>query len=336
LRHPRIKPCYRIYQLDDQDRVLIGQGLEKFEIADPTPEMVEFLRVLDGSATTSELARRFPDADAWLESLGEMGVIDDATADHDAPLDPDTARRALEGVHDVIHCAATAGPEIDPVRRVNVDGTRALADAALAQRVHRFVQISTISVYDREGRSAIDEDSPLKTSGDPYGLTKAEADRVVLDAMKRGLDAVILRPGAILGAGATSTWATRVPQMVQEGKVKLRKNGTDTIPFIHVEDLVDAVMLAIHSSRAVGRVYDVADEHHTWREYTDEIRRWFDLPELDRVPDAEIQPGTFWIGTVSTQRIRRELDFAPTRSYRDGMAEAEHAWRERRATTRRD
>ena len=93
MRHPRIKPCYRIYQLDDQDRVLIGQGLEKFEIADPTPEMVEFLRVLDGSATTSELARRFPDADAWLESLGEMGVIDDATADHDAPLDPDTARR---------------------------------------------------------------------------------------------------------------------------------------------------------------------------------------------------------------------------------------------------
>jgi len=251
-------------------------------------------------------------------------------------VDPDTARRAVEGVHDVIHCAATAGPEIDPVRRVNVDGTRALADAALEQRVHRFIQISTISVYDREGRSAIDEDSPLKTSGDPYGLTKAEADRVVLDAMKRGLDAVILRPGAILGAGATSTWATRVPQMVQEGKVKLRKNGTDTIPFIHVEDLVDAVMLALHSSRAVGRVYDVADEHHTWREYTDEVRRWFDLPELDRVPDAEIQPGTFWIGTVSTQRIRRELGFAPTRSYRDGMAEAEHAWRERRATTRRD
>jgi nucleoside-diphosphate-sugar epimerase len=251
-------------------------------------------------------------------------------------VDPDTARRAVDGVLDVVHCAATAGPELEPVRRVNVDGTRALVEAALEQRVHRFVQISTISVYDRAGRSAIDEDSPLKTSGDPYGWTKAEGDRAVLDAMERGLDGVILRPGAILGDAPTSTWATRIPQMVLEGKVKLRKNGTDTIPFIHVEDLVDAVMLALHSDRAVGRVYDVADEHHTWREYTDEIRRWFDLPELEQVPEAEVTPATYWVGTVSTQRIRRELGFAPARSYRDGMAEAEQAWKERRATTRRD
>ncbi|HEU4941608.1 MAG TPA: NAD(P)-dependent oxidoreductase [Candidatus Eisenbacteria bacterium] len=251
-------------------------------------------------------------------------------------VDPDTARKAVAGAIEVIHCAATAGPEIEPVRRVNLDGTQALVDAALEREGTRFIQISTISVYDREGRSAIDEDSPLKTSGDPYGWTKAEADRAVLDAMKRGLRATILRPGAILGSGPTSTWGTRMPQMVLDGKVKLRRDGGDTIPFVHVEDLVDAVMLALHSDRAVGRVYNVADESHTWREYTDEIRRWFDLPELERVPDAEIQPGAYWVGTVSTERIRRELGFAPSRSYRDGMDEAERAWRERRATTRQD
>ena len=251
-------------------------------------------------------------------------------------VDPAVAASAVAGVRTVVHCAATAGPELEPVRRVNVDGTRALVEASLANGVDRYIQISTLSVYDRAGRSAIDEETPLKTSGDPYGWTKAEGDGVVLEAMRRGLRATILRPGAILGDAPTSTWGVRMPQMMIEGKVKLKKDGGDTIPFIHVEDLVDAVMLALDSERAVGRVYDVADEHRTWREYTDEIRRWLELPELDRIPESEVPPGTYWVGKVSTQRIRRELGFAPARSYQDGMAEAERAWRERRATTRRD
>lgn len=251
-------------------------------------------------------------------------------------VDPATAARAAAGARVVVHSAATAGPDIDPVRRVNVDGTRSMVEAALQAGSERYVHISTISVYDRAGRSLIDEDSPLKTSGDPYGWTKAEADLVVLEAMARGLRATILRPGAILGAGRTSTWGTRVPESMREGKVKLRHDGADTIPFVHVEDLVDAVLLAIRSERAIGRVYNVADEHHTWREYTDEVRHWLDLPELERIPEADVAPGTYWVGFASTDRIRRELGFAPARSYTDGMAEAERAWRDRRVSTRSD
>ena len=48
-------------------------------------------------------------------------------------------------------------------------------------------------------------------------MTKAEADRVVLEAMLRGLPPVILRPGAVLGLHPTSTWAVRMPEGIRAG-----------------------------------------------------------------------------------------------------------------------
>src|SRR5690606_17551142 len=106
----------------------------------------------------------------------------------------------------------------------------------------RFVHISTLAVLAVDRSDAVlDEDSPLKTSGDVYGLTKAESEQRLHEEMKRGLPAVILRPGAILGAHPTSTWATKVPQAIRAGKMALRDDGRDRLPWVHVEDLLDAV-----------------------------------------------------------------------------------------------
>lgn len=240
---------------------------------------------------------------------------------------PEVAGPAARGVDYVVHAAATAGPDLDAVRRVNAGGTRAMVEAALAAKVRRFVQISTVSVYASAGLERADETTPLKESGDPYGVTKAEADEIVLDAMARGLPATILRPGAILGAHPTSTWAVRVPARVRDREVKLKGDGGDTIPWVHVEDVVGAVLLALETDRAVGRVYTLADGRVTWREYTDRVRGWFGTAPLDSIAMADLPPGAYSTTLFVTDRIRRELGYAPTRSYDDGMAEAEAYWK---------
>jgi nucleoside-diphosphate-sugar epimerase len=239
---------------------------------------------------------------------------------------------AAAGCDAVIHCAAGAGPDLEPVRRINVDGTRTMSEVALAARAKRYVHISTIGVYDIAGAPVVTEDTPLKTQGDPYGLTKAEADRVVLDAMVRGLPATILRPGAILGVHPTSTWAVKIPGMVRDRKIKLKDDGGDSWPFVHVENLVDAILLSIESDRAVGRVYNMVDEHRTWREYTDEIRAWFESEPLDSIPRAELPLNGYWTGRIDASRIRSELGYAPKLTYEDGMAEAATYWKSREAT----
>ena len=241
----------------------------------------------------------------------------------------ETARAAAQGVGAIVHCAATSGPDLDAVRRVNTEGTRAMVEAALAAGVPRYVQISTISVYARGPSEALDEEAPLKTEGDPYGVTKAEADRLVLEAMQRGLPAVILRPGAVLGLHPTSTWAVRMPERIRAGEVKLRGDGREAIPWVHVEDLCDAVFLSLEDERAVGRVYNVADGDMTWRQYTDEARGWVGAPPLEETPVAEF--GGYWMGRFDASRIRRELGYLPRRTFEEGMGEAAEHWARERA-----
>jgi nucleoside-diphosphate-sugar epimerase len=243
-------------------------------------------------------------------------------------VDADVALEAAKGCACVVHAAATSGPELEPVRRVNVEGTRAMLDAARSAGARRYVQISTLSVYDVDGRDVVDETTPLKRDADPYGSTKAEGDRLVLAAAKRGLAAVILRPGAILGVHPTSTWAVKVPTRIREGKIKLLGDGGNRMVFVHVEDLVDAVLLGLTDDRAVGGVYDVVERNTTWRVYTDEVRRWFSMPALPSYSDEEVAAGKMvhWTGAFGSDRLARELGWAPRRTFEAGMAEAAAYW----------
>jgi nucleoside-diphosphate-sugar epimerase len=286
-------------------------------------------RLLAAGASIRSIVRR-PDADPSLQRR-DFPAYEEIVGDF---VDPSVAAKAAEGCDLVIHAAATAGPDVEPVRRVNVDGTRSMLGAARAAGAARYVQISTISVYEVAGLDAVDEDAPLKRGADPYGTTKAEGDALVLAAMAEGLGATILRPGAILGLHPTSTWALKVPARVRDRQVKLLRDGGNTLPFVHVEDLVDAVSLSLSKDRSIGRVFNVLDTNRTWREYTDEVRRWFDAEPLESVPENEAAAMTYWTGRFVADRIRTELGWAPSRTFADGMGEAEAYWRQTAASPR--
>jgi nucleoside-diphosphate-sugar epimerase len=279
--------------------------------------------LLDAGVSIRSIVRR-ADADPSLRSRAGA-AYEEVVGDF---VDPAVAAKAATGCGVVIHAAATAGPDIEPVRRVNAEGTRSMLDAARGAGATRFIQISTISVYDVADLSTVDEGAPLKIAADPYGTTKAEADRHVLDAVAAGLRATILRPGAILGVHPTSTWGVKVPARVRDRQIKLLRDGGNTLPFVHVEDLVDAVILALDDERSVGRIYNVFERNATWRDYTDEVRRWFDTPELESVPEAEAAAMSYWTGRFAGERLRSELGWSPSRTFAAGMAEAREYWRQ--------
>ena len=119
--------------------------------------------------------------------------------------DPASVARAAQGREIVFN--AMGLPEqwlADPAafERVNVEGTRAVVEAARAAGVARLVHTSTIDVFHAEPGGSFDEsvvaDYPKGTA---YERSKQEAERVALAGAGGGLEVVVVNPSAVYGPG---------------------------------------------------------------------------------------------------------------------------------------
>ena len=118
-------------------------------------------------------------------------------------LDRDTIERAVQGVDLVFHLAAIIDlqPKKHPMMHaVNVDGTRIVGDACLNAGV-RMVHTSSHAALDREPLSEpLTEQNPLALNSKClYHRSKAIAEQLILTRCEKGLDAVIVNPGSLIG-----------------------------------------------------------------------------------------------------------------------------------------
>jgi nucleoside-diphosphate-sugar epimerase len=166
----------------------------------------------------------------------------------------------LRGVDRVFHAAAVVGSAGDraAMRRVNVEGTARLVDAAVAADVGRFVLVSTESVL-LDGRSldTVDETTPVPTDGhlSPYAATKAAAERLVL--AERRIDTVAVRPRFVWGP-RDSTWLPGLVAKVEAGVFRWVDGGRHLGSTCHVFNLVEALVLAAERGEP-GEAYFVTD-----------------------------------------------------------------------------
>jgi len=159
----------------------------------------------------------------------------------------------LAGADAVIHLAAAVG---DPrpgaateerFRRVNVEGTARLMDAAAGIKV---VYVSSASVYAPGGYAApVREDAPIGRQRTAYGRTKAAGERVAVEA-----GAVALRPRAVYGPGDPHL-LPRLRRAARAGMLLLPGPDT-TLSLTAVENLAGACLAALDWPAGA---YNVAD-----------------------------------------------------------------------------
>ena len=256
--------------------------------------------------------------------------------------------RALSGVRAswVVHCAALMGGWGAPeeYRRVNVEGTRHIASWAAANGVARFVYISSVSVYGMPPVKEINEETPFRHIGLPYGDSKIEAETLVLEFHRAGLPCTILRPGDVYGPRATE-WVVKLVESMKSGRMILIGGGRGLINVTQVDNLVDAIVAALQNPAAAGRDYIITDgKPATWNDYLKALSAAagcapprFSLPIVAAWPAVVLleaagritgrRPPLSRMGlslltascTYSIDRARRELGWSPRVGLAEGM-----------------
>ncbi|MFG6466429.1 NAD-dependent epimerase/dehydratase family protein [Roseateles sp. BYS87W] len=219
-------------------------------------------------------------------------------------LVPSQVAAALQGCDAVVHLAhGDRGPE----------ATRRLVDAAVAQKVRRFVHISTMSVHGpAPGLEAAREDTArIGRYGNDYSDSKAEQEEIVQAAIDRGdLPAVILRPTVVYGHGGH--FEHQVIRQALAGEVTLFDGGQGVCNAVYVDDVCAAIDAALVRDEALGQAMFInGDDAVSWGEF---IRRFAGLVEpAPRFTDlSSDQARRYWaehppepVGGLPTRVLRK-------------------------------
>ncbi|MFI2371889.1 NAD-dependent epimerase/dehydratase family protein [Streptomyces sp. NPDC018833] len=244
-------------------------------------------------------------------------------------MDTDGLRAAFEGCDTVVHCAfGSSGDEADRWA-ASVEGTANVLAAARAAGVRRVVHLSTIDVYDPAVTGALTEQSPARPA-DPadreYEQQKLAAERLVLDAHGPDLETVVLQPGVVYGPWG-GQWTTAQLRRAESDFAALPAGEDGGVcNAVYVDDLADAVLLAVDAEAAAGRRFLVGNgEELGWGMFFDAVRalRGLDGPATqtpgEPVPDWELE---LYRSTAHARydKARRLLGFTARTPFAEGIA----------------
>lgn len=211
---------------------------------------------------------------AHIENLGAKAVPGDL-------MDKASLIAAVKNVNTVYHLAANVRPhktffgysELPSFyNKVNVEGTKNLADACLKSTVERFINFSSIAAAGLG--IGLSENSPC----DPitnYGKSKLEAEKYLLELhTKKQFPVIIIRPGQIYGPGNFPMLT--LFRFVKHGILPSFGKGLNKLPFCYVENLIAGTLLAENKGKT-GEVYYLYDEHLQLREFATIIADQLDV-----------------------------------------------------------
>lgn len=176
---------------------------------------------------------------------------------------------SLDGLDCVIHNAARvhvmqedAKDALSEFRKINVDATIRLAQAAAAAGVKRFIFISSIKVNGEEtlsGKPFFADDTP--NPSDAYGVSKAEAELALMELTKSSaIEVVIIRPVLVYGPGVKANFLNLI-KLANKGIPLPLRSIKNKRSLVCVDNLIDLIEICIIHPNAAGQIFLVSDDH---------------------------------------------------------------------------
>jgi 2-alkyl-3-oxoalkanoate reductase len=183
-------------------------------------------------------------------------------------LDSGALRRVVEGNEIVFHSAVSFSPDPAMAEAVNVTATEVLVRRAAEVGVRRFVQVSTVGVYDFPPAGPVPEETPLALDHPSnYPRTKARSERLVFDVGQgSGMEVTAVRPSQVYGPGP-GVWIVGMFDRIRQGEPVLLGDGSGHFCPVYLDDVVDALMRAAVSPEAPGEAYNVSSDVTDWKTF---------------------------------------------------------------------
>ena len=166
--------------------------------------------------------------------------------------DSASLRTALADVDFVIHTAAYVDLGVvdrKTMWRTNVEGTRLLLEESLAAGVKRLVHCGTIGVLGDTGGAVANEGTPRSQIGfsSAYDESKWQAQQLVDDYQRKGLDTLSFWPSGIMGPGDPHFGP--VMDLFLSRRLKFWAGGERITGVVHVEDVASALISAMSAGQ---------------------------------------------------------------------------------------
>lgn len=294
---------------------------------------------------------------ATVRSLGAgaaRGLADRGASLFEATLgDPSALAEAAMECEVVVHAAGRHDDlaSHEALGWLHVAGTENVLRAARHVGVRRVVAIGSSDVtLHRGARVGWSEDRTLmKPPVGVVGRTKLEAEELVIGA-GAALEVVVLRPGRVWGPGDAS-WLPALAREGLEGGIRLFGPGTNLVPTTYVDNLAEAVALALDAPGAAGMpIYVVDAELNLASDFFGGLSAALALPppRTSAVGSVSLLPGMGALrggvplaevlrrarsASFTTGRAHQHLGFSPPVSLEEGLAKLA-AWVDARGGAR--
>lgn len=214
--------------------------------------------VLECNAKVRVLVRNFASASRIARFPIEMV--------HGNVTESDDVQAAVDGCDIVFHCAWEVQDSLSMERRVNVEGTRNVLQAALQAGVQRVVHLSTVLVYGAMPDGDFDE-TTSRNPDNAYAKSNLETEKLAVSYAGNGLAVSVLQPTIVYGPYARA-WTVGVLNQLKRGRVILVNGGDGLCNAVYIDDMVSAILLAAVKNEAIGEVFLISGERPvTWKEF---------------------------------------------------------------------
>lgn len=187
-------------------------------------------------------------------------------------LDLNAVRTAMAGSDVIVHCAGIAGIDTvskNPVRtmKVNMIGSANVLEAASElPACERVICFSTSEVFGQRALSSAETDrTVIGAVGEArwtYAVSKLAEEHLAIAYWKeRQLPTTVVRPFNIYGPNQIGEGAIRIfiERALKNEPLEIHGDGTQIRAWCYVDDMVDAVLLALHHEKAIGESFNIGN-----------------------------------------------------------------------------